>query len=308
MTGRERVDAWSPLMTLGEVEISRVVEIELDNGRPEMMFAQYDADVWDAHRHLIHPDDKDDQAPGGFTMSHQSWVLRSGGRTILLDTALGSHKSRTVPAFDQLDTPYLENLEAAGVRPQDVDVVAITHLHNDHVGWNTYLSEGGWVPTFPNATYFFPAADVHHFNPDNAAVVTRLPGDTTQENVFDDSVRPILEAGLAVEWSDELRLDENLRLVAAPGHTPGNSVLELTSGTDRAVFVGDMLHSPVQIALPHWTNCYCELPEQSRASRRATLEKAADTGALVFAAHFGGDHAAEIARDGSSFAVSGWRP
>jgi glyoxylase-like metal-dependent hydrolase (beta-lactamase superfamily II) len=296
------------VVTLGDVEISRVLDIELDNGRPEMMFAQYFADVWAAHTHLIHPADRDAAAPGGFTMSHQSWIFKVGGRTILLDTALGNDKPRNVPAFDRLDTPYLENLAAAGVRPEDVDVVAITHLHNDHVGWNTRLDNGEWAPTFPNATYYLPAPDVFHFDPANAGKVRRIPGDTTQEHVFDDSVRPILDAGLAVQWEDRLVLDDNLTMVAAPGHTPGNAVLELASGADRALFVGDMLHSPVQIALPHWTNCYCEDPEKSRSSRRATLEKAADTGTLVFAAHFGGDQAAEIARDGSAFAVSAWRP
>ncbi|MGW1635158.1 MBL fold metallo-hydrolase, partial [Streptomyces anthocyanicus] len=209
------------------------------------------------------------------------------------------------PVWSRLETDFLANLARAGVQPEDVDIVINTHLHIDHVGWNTYLDGRTWVPTFPNATYLMAKADFDYWNPANE--IKTLLGRGNQ-NVFEDSVAPVHEAGLTRLWEDGHRIDSNLRLELAPGHTPGSSVLRLESGSDRALFVGDLMHSPIQIHEPDANSCFCEDPAEARATRRRLLGSAVDSNALVFPAHLGGHGAAEVVREGGKFAVKGWAP
>lgn len=236
----------------------------------------------------------------------QSWLLRSEGRTILVDTGAGNHKERPYsPVWSHLNSDFLGELARAGVAPEDVDVVVNTHLHVDHVGWNTRLDGRDWVPTFPNATYLMPGADFVFWNPENGHRTLLGRGN---QNVFEDSVAPVHRAGLVRLWEGRHRIDANLVLEAAPGHTPGSSVLTLDSGTDRAVFVGDLLHSPAQIIAPDHNSCFCEDPVEARATRRRVLGWAADHNALVVPAHLGGHGAAEVERSGGTFAIKGWAP
>jgi glyoxylase-like metal-dependent hydrolase (beta-lactamase superfamily II) len=246
----------------------------------------------------------------------QTWVLRSEGRTILVDTGAGNDRDRPLsPLFDHLSGPFLDNLAAAGIAPEDVDVVVNTHLHYDHIGWNTRLVDGQWVPTFPNATYLMSRADHDRFDP--AAEEHRGPATTDGERrrrhgnalAFADSIAPVVAAGRVELWEDTYAIDANLTLEAAPGHTPGSAVLRLASGSDRAMFVGDILHSPVQIAEPTVNSCFCEDPAQARATRGRLLDEAADTRTLVVPAHFAGHGAAEIRRSapgGDAYQVARW--
>ncbi|GAA3356153.1 MBL fold metallo-hydrolase [Streptomyces antimycoticus] len=234
----------------------------------------------------------------------QTWVLRSEGKTILVDTGVGNHKHRPyAPVWSYLNTDFLGNLARAGVGPEDVDIVINTHLHVDHVGWNTRLDGRQWVPTFPNATYILPERDFEFWNPENEHKSLLGRGN---QNVFEDSVAPVHQAGKALLWDGGLDIDANLRLEIAPGHTPGSSVLALDSRGDRALFVGDLLHSPVQIAAPDTNSCFCENPAESRATRRRLLGRAAEENTLVFPAHLGGHGAAEVRRDGDGFAIKEW--
>jgi glyoxylase-like metal-dependent hydrolase (beta-lactamase superfamily II) len=207
--------------------------------------------------------------------------------------------------MDHLETDFLERLGRAGVRPEEVDVVVCTHLHTDHVGWNTVLDNDEWVPTFPNARYLFNRNDYDFWNPANNHVRRALD---VHENMFVDSVEPVHRAGRAELWEDSYVIDENLRVDLAPGHTPGLGVITLDSEGDRAVFVGDILQSPAQIIHPEWSGCFCEDPAQSRATRSRVLSWAADNNALVVPAHFDGHHAAEVVHDGEGFAIKGWAP
>jgi glyoxylase-like metal-dependent hydrolase (beta-lactamase superfamily II) len=194
--------------------------------------------------------------------------------------------------------------------PDDVDLVVNTHIHYDHVGWNTRLRDGRWAPAFPNATYLIPRADKEYFDPGNAH--RRRPAADEAERrrwdampiVYADSVAPVL--GQSVLWEDGYRIDGNLALEPAPGHTPGSALVRLSSGTDRAVFVGDLLHSPVQILEPGYSSCFCEDPGAAAVTRRRVLERAADTGEVVIPAHFAGASAATVRRDGSRFAIDRW--
>lgn len=290
-------------ITLGDVEVTRVLEFHGRAMAVDEFFPEIPAEEFEAERSWLDPDFWS-PADNGFVSAVQTWVLRSAGRTILVDTGVGNHKERPYsPHWRHLNTDYLGNLARAGVRPEDVDIVVNTHLHVDHVGWNTRLVGRDWVPTFPNATYLLPRADFEYWNPMGEHRPKRA---LSHQNVFEDSVAPVHQAGLTELWDGERVIDENLRLQPAPGHTPGSSVLQLRSGPDRAVFIGDLLHTPLQLQDPVHNCDFEEDPAAARASRRRLLEFAADNTALVVPAHFGGHGAAEVRRAGDRFQIKNW--
>jgi glyoxylase-like metal-dependent hydrolase (beta-lactamase superfamily II) len=291
-------------ITLGDVTVTRIKEyygtVEMT---PAQFFPHSPDGSWEEHRSWLAPDFWDPETDECRT-AIQSWLLRSEGRTILVDTGVGNHKDRPyAPLWSRLETSYLDNLAAAGVQPEDVDIVINTHLHIDHVGWNTRLDGRRWVPTFPNATYLMTERDFDFWNPANGNEPVLGRGN---QNVFEDSVAPVHEAALTQLWDGSYRIDGNLRLDLAPGHTPGSSVLTLESGGHRALFVGDLVHTALQIVEPETNSCFCEDPAESRATRHKLLGRAADDNALVFPAHLGGQGAAEVRRDGSKFAITEW--
>ncbi|MCP2163562.1 MBL fold metallo-hydrolase [Goodfellowiella coeruleoviolacea] len=292
-------------ITFGDVSVTRVIETVRPIMPPTDFVPDSTQQDWADHASWLVPDfwlPESNQVRSAL----QVWVLRSEGRTILVDTGVGNHKNRPqMPIFHQLDTDFLDNLAGAGVRPEDVDLVINTHVHADHVGWNTRLDGGDWVPTFPNATYLLPARDFAFFGPDN---VHRSRNPETHRNIFADSVTPVHQAGLVELWDESHVIDRNLRLDLAAGHTPGSSVLRLESGSDRVVFVGDLVHTPIQLVEPDMNSCFCEDAAQARASRRAVLGWAADNNALVVPAHLGGSGAAELRRNGDRFALKEWAP
>ncbi|MFF1511533.1 MBL fold metallo-hydrolase [Streptomyces sp. NPDC058326] len=290
-------------IVLGDVEIIRVVEWQGPFAPARDLVPAAGAALWKDNEDWLAPDHWD-PASGAAVMALQTWVLRSAGRTVLVDTGVGDGRERPrSPHFHHRRGDFLGDLERAGIRPGDVDVVVNTHLHADHVGWNTHAADGEWVPTFPNAQYLLAAADDFHFGPRNA-----YGGGRNEEDrlVYEDSVAPVHRAGQMLLWAGAHRIDENLLLEPAPGHTPGSAVLRLASGGDRAVFVGDLLHSPVQILDPACGSCFCLDAEGAAVSRRRVLERAADARELVVPAHFGGAGAAEVRRQGSGFALAGW--
>jgi glyoxylase-like metal-dependent hydrolase (beta-lactamase superfamily II) len=288
---------------LGDVEITRVFE-ERRLGLPrEFVFPDVDEDLWRRHEDWLAPEFWD-TAADEMVASLQSWVVRSEGATILVDTGVGNDRDRPgMPVFDHLDTEYLGNLAAAGVRPEDVDLVVITHVHADHVGWNTRLVDEQWVPTFRSARYLMARADVDYWNPANGHATRSGP---RMAGVFEDSVAPVLEAGLADLWEGGHHIDANLSLEPAPGHTPGSAVLRLNSGTDRAAFVGDLLHSPLQIVEPDVCPCLDEDEQRARVSRRRVLDSVADEHTLLLPAHFPSAGAVELRRDGDRYAITEW--
>jgi glyoxylase-like metal-dependent hydrolase (beta-lactamase superfamily II) len=297
---------------LGAVEVTKVVEWQGDIAPARTIIPASTPAIWRDNRSWLAPDHWNPETDA-YHAAVQTWVLRSEGKVVLVDTGVGNDRDRPqIPLFDHLATPFLDRLAEAGVRPEDVDVVVNTHVHYDHVGWNTRRENDEWVPTFPNATYVIPRADKTYFDPRNAH--RRPPVRDERDRVrregslllYADSVAPVL--GRAVLWEGTHRIDGNLLLEPAPGHTPGSSVVRLSSGSDRAVFVGDVLHSPVQILRPTDNSCFCEDPAQAAATRRAVLERAADTNELVVPAHFAGPGAVEIRRDGARLAVGRWAP
>ncbi|WP_327673471.1 MBL fold metallo-hydrolase [Kitasatospora sp. NBC_00458] len=299
-------------IVLGDAEVIRVVEWEGAFTPARTIVPGLPAEEWERNADWLAPDHWDPVADT-YLGALQTWVIRHGGRTVLVDTAVGEGRQRPhSPAFHDRRSDFLERLAAAGVRPEDVDVVVNTHLHGDHVGWNTRALDGEWVPSFPNAVYYLPAADHAAIDPDGPESGPAPAGADARiwreerRLMFADSIAPVIRSGQAVLWSDGHRLDEALTLEPAPGHTPGSSVLRLDSRGDRAVFVGDLLHSPVQLVHPGCNSCFCEDPAGAAASRLRVLRRAADERELVIPAHFAGAGAVEVRRQGAGFAVSRW--
>jgi len=232
--------------------------------------------------------------------SNHSWLIRIGGRTILLDTCAGNHKERPwLPRFHRQETPFLERLHAASVLPQQIDIVLCTHLHADHVGWNTRLENGRWVPTFPNARYLYSRIEDEHWNPE---VGDRRARNPARARVYDDSVSPVIAAGQAVLIETEHAIDDRLIVKPAPGHTPGHVLLDMRDGGDAAVFCGDVIHHPVQVYEPSWNMRSDEQPAVAYATRRRVLEFCAESRALLFPTHFAAPHVVVITCDGHGFA------
>lgn len=291
-------------LKLGDVTVTRIEDTHGPVMPADQFFPDISAQAWRENRDVLVPD----HLGTGDTMVHaafQTWLLRSEGRVVLIDTGLGNDKTRPgAPFWDHLSLDYLGNLAAAGVQPEDVDVVVNTHLHVDHVGWNTRLADGQWVPTFPNATYLMPRPDFESFNPANNPAIAG----SVNEGAFEDSIAPVHAAGQVRLWEDSHRIDANLRLEAAPGHTPGSSVVTLNSGTDQALFAGDILHTPLQLAYPDHSSCFCQDPAAARTTRRRLLGWAADQGALVLPAHFSGHSAFEVRAGDDAFELKAWAP
>ena len=299
------------VLTFGGVTVTRAVESVASIGMtPDQFFPGTDASVWEEDAGSLRPffleSDGETAMSSTSRVAMQTWILRSGGRTILVDAAIGNDKDRPdVPSWSHLQTDFLGRLAAAGVAPGDVDVVVNTHLHADHVGWNTRLVEGVWVPTFPNAQYLLPAEDLDFWDPANGHATIMGPGAHT---VWADSIAPVLAAGQVVSWSGSHRIDDALTLEAAPGHTPGASILRLVSGDHEVLFVGDTLHSPAQVRDVHTSSCFDEDHAQAHATRDRVFSEAADKGLLMFPAHFGGPGGFRVERSAESFVVVGWAP
>ncbi|HVW51766.1 MAG TPA: MBL fold metallo-hydrolase [Trinickia sp.] len=222
------------------------------------------------------------------------WVVEIDGTTIVVDTGIGNGKARPFSAlFDKLDNPVLERLEAAGFKPEKIDYVLLTHLHVDHVGWNTHWQDGRWAPVFPNATYAFGERERDFF---------ATPEGASRQMVFDDSVLPVIEAGQArvVPDAGEEILD-GIRFLPTFGHSIGHMAIEIRSRGETALFSGDAMHSAVQVHRPEWNSVFCLDQEQARASRRHLLTYAAETGATIFTAHFAQTSAGTVTRLDNGF-------
>ena len=293
----------SQSIVLGEVEIFRVIEWRgpLMPG-PELL-PDTTEQTWRDNADWLVPDHWDSDSERTVA-AIQTWVLRSGGRTILIDTGVGNDRERPGrELFHHRRGDFPDRMARAGVHPDEVDIVINTHLHGDHVGWNTHDVDGEWVPTFPDAQYLMPAADEAYFGPGNNYANGRRPDD---KFLYEDSLAPVHRAGQSILWEGSYRIDENLTLEPAPGHTPGSSVVRLASGGDRAVFVGDMVHSPMQLLHPSCSSCLCLDPREAATTRRRVVERAADEKELVIPAHLGGSGAVEVRRAGSGFMLGEW--
>ncbi|MDO7842288.1 MBL fold metallo-hydrolase [Sphingomonas immobilis] len=236
-----------------------------------------------------------------FVFCGQSWIVHVDGLIVLIDPCNGNGRKRPgFPYFEDLDTPWLAGLAAAGVAPEEIDIVFCTHLHCDHCGWNTRDEGGRWVPTFPNATYLFAAREVARWDP--AAAVDPDPEfNEYNRHVFAESVAPVLAAGLARLIEPPYRVSPSLLAEAAPGHTHGHMILRLESAEAIAYFVGDTLHHPAQILRPDLHLRGCDDLGQAIATRKSLFARVAAERALIFPAHFPEPHHGRIVATADGF-------
>lgn len=281
---------------IGQVTVTRIEELLGPGFRPEDLLDSWDPAVLEEHGHWMVPNFYQ-PSTNQVIMSVHSWLIRTPHHTILVDTCCGNHKHRPEsPHFHQLNEPYLNRLRSAGVEPEDVDYVLCTHLHVDHVGWNTRLVDGRWVPTFPNAKYVFSREELSFWDPSKNPHLPQEPRD-----VFTDSMLPVIAANQAHVVSMTDQLSDTLLIEPTPGHSPGHIMLRLISGQDEGVFIGDVMHHPIQIYQPEWNSRFCMDPEQAIASRKHVLSHCAERNALVFPAHFGAPHTGRVRSNGNSF-------
>lgn len=282
-------------IALGAANVTRVVETQIH--MRTSLFADTPAQAWDDHADLLEPHFWD-RAVEQWRIAMQSWVVEVDGLVVVVDTGVGNDRDRPhMPPLDHLSTDFLHSFTAAGYDPATVDVVINTHLHTDHVGWNTQLVDGHWVPTFPNARYVMPEADYRFFGPGGEGENDGM------RTVLADSVIPVTDQ--IQLWSDELELSPSLRLRPAAGHTPGSSVLWLDAGAP-AVFVGDLTHCPIQVRRPDDACAFDVDPAAARGTRRRVFTEAAQAKAAVFPAHYPGHGGPVLVADGDSFDVDGW--
>ncbi|MCM5704442.1 MBL fold metallo-hydrolase [Larsenimonas salina] len=227
------------------------------------------------------------------TLSVQSWLIQTPTDTVILDTGIGNDKSRPGnDAMDGLDTPYLDRLSAAGVAPEDVDHVLITHVHPDHIGWNTRLVEGQWQPSFPNARYHFSRQGYEAWC-----------ADAGRAQMVADSLQPVVDHDQASLYDSSTRFEPiaGFEVVPTPGHSPDHCSVLVESDGERALFSGDLMHHHIQVAHPEWNSMFCADLQQAEAARRWALAFAAEQALLWFSAHFAGSRVGRVHRDEGGF-------
>ena len=269
---------------VGKVGIARVVEMEVAGGS---RFILPDATREACLRYgWMQPHFMDDM--GDLIMSIHALVVDTGERRIVVDTCIGNDKERSIPAWTHLQTAFLADLTAAGYPRESIDTVLCTHLHVDHVGWNTMLMDGEWVPTFPNARYLVGRQEWAYWDAHE--------DDAAYGPVLADSVRPVVEAGLVDFVPADHRICPEVSLRPTPGHTPGHVSVCIESQGRRALITGDCIHHPCQMTRTDWCSTADYDAAQARATREALLEEHADGDVLVIGTHFATPTAGHIKR------------
>ncbi|MFT7601708.1 MAG: glyoxylase-like metal-dependent hydrolase (beta-lactamase superfamily II) [Acidimicrobiales bacterium] len=220
-------------------------------------------------------------------------VIELGDKKIAVDTCIGNDKERSNDLWSNLQGPFLEDMAKAGYPASDITHVVCTHLHVDHVGWNTRLVDGEWVPTFPNARYLFVDSEYEHWK----TAESLFDG----EDVFGDSVAPIADAGLADLVPPDYVISDEISFQPTPGHTPGHISLAVESGGKKAIITGDMTHNPLQIADPELSSMFDTDGEAARDTRKAVFPGWADGETLIIGTHFGSPTAGTMVPDGDGY-------
>jgi glyoxylase-like metal-dependent hydrolase (beta-lactamase superfamily II) len=275
---------------IGEVTVTKIVEMEVTGGSrfllPQATYEEILPISW------LRPHFTDER--GRLKMSIHALVVETPNRRIVVDTCLGNDKEgRRIPTWNNLQLPFLADLAAAGFARESIDTVLCTHLHVDHVGWNTMREGGKWVPTFPNARYLMGRVEFAHWRgqherPDMAAV-------------FGDSVKPVHDAGLVDLVETDQQICEEISLVPTLGHTPGHVSVRISSQGEEALITGDFMHHPCQIARPEWSSAADSDPAEAQRTRERMLAELSARPVLVIGTHFAGATAGRIVKDGDAY-------
>src|SRR5690349_16509857 len=272
---------------IGQVRITKIVELETVGSTRFILPLATNEEIRKLSWLMPHFATEE----GRLKMSIHSLIVETPARRIVVDTGLGNDKEgRGVPTWNNRNTPFLETMTAAGFPPESIDTVLCTHLHVDHVGWNTRLVGGTWIPTFPKAAYVFGRREYEHWR-DHSDTPDRVA-------VFNDSVQPIVAAGKAELVESDARLTEEIALIPTPGHSPGHISVHITSDGAEGLLTGDVAHHPCQMAHLDWSSTADSDPVQAAATRRQLFSRFADRPVLVIGGHYDGGH---VRREGDAF-------
>ena len=279
---------------LGNLVIARAMEQTTAFDRMNF-FPKTSEEDWLPHLPWLRECKAVDPDSGDLLLPMQTYVVRTSHHTILVDTCIGNHKDRANrPSWHRKDDDYyMKALAGHGLSPADVDFVMCTHMHGDHVGWNTQLVDGRWVPTFPNAKYVFSRKEYEGWRD--------YEGTRFNLSAFQDSVLPVVEAGQAELVDNDYALDDEVWLESSPGHTPDHVSIRLASGAHDAVLSGDLMHCPIQCLHPEWVAMPDYDPDIASATRRAFLERYCESSTLVCTAHFPLPSVGHVVRSGDAF-------
>ena len=277
---------------IGEVDVARIVEVDGLEDDIAVLLAGATPQLLQQFRWL-RPHFA--TADGRMIINFQAFVLRSRGKTVMIDTCIGADRQREFDIFCNLHTTFLDDLRTAGFPPEEVGTVLCTHLHFDHVGWNTRLVDGRWVPTFPQARYLFGRREWQHWQH------LRDTGGYHHMAHLADAIDPVMDAGLVDFIDPDFRITDEVSLIPTPGHTPGHVSVLIRSGGEEAVITGDMMHHPIQLALPDRPGNFDMDKDEALRTRREFIARFADKPALVIGSHFPGPTAGWIVRDGAAW-------
>jgi len=279
--------------SIGDVTVTRIVELEAMGGS-RFILPQATKEVVREIPWLI-PHFADEE--GRLKMSIHALLVETPSRRILVDTCIGNDKKREMPAWNQMQTRFLADLADAGFPPDSIDTVLCTHLHVDHVGWNTKLVDGVWKPTFPKARYLIARTEFEYWR--SAAGISA--GDP---QIFADSVQPVWDAGLVDLVDTDHHICEEVRLTPTLGHTPGHVSVRISSRGEEALITGDFIHHPCQMAHPEWASSFDFDPDASTKTRLRMFSALAATPTLVIGTHFAAPTAGRVVRDGDVYKLA----
>lgn len=270
---------------IGDVTITRIVEMEI-TGFTEFLLPDATPEAvleipW------LQPHFANDK--GLLKISFHALVVETPDRRIIVDTCVGNDKERAMSSWTNLQTEFLKDLAGEGYERNTIDTVLCTHLHIDHVGWNTMLVDGVWKPTFPNARYLFAQDEYDH---------TMAVDDKDVVQIMSDSVTPVFEAGLVDLVETDHKISEHISFVPTLGHTPGHVSILIESKGERGLITGDFVHNPCQMARPHWGSTFDTGPQEAVETRKRVLGELAGTKTLVIGTHFAAPTAGHIVGDG----------
>jgi glyoxylase-like metal-dependent hydrolase (beta-lactamase superfamily II) len=276
---------------IGDVTVSKILELEATGGTRFILPEATPEVVREIGWLAPHFADEN----GKLRMSVHALVVETPTRRIIVDTCIGNDKQRTIPTWSGLQTSFLKDLEAAGYPRESIDVVLCTHLHTDHVGWNTMLVDGAWVPTFPNARYLIGRREFEYWRAEEETQ------DDPDRSPFHDSVRPVFEAGLVELVETDHQVCEEVRLEPTLGHTPGHVSVRIRSKGQEALITGDFVHHPCQMARPDMASSADYDPAAAKATRQRMFGELAASGVLVIGTHFASPTGGRVAREGEAF-------
>ncbi len=277
---------------VGDVEIARIVEVNAWEDDITMLLPDATPAFVQQYKWL---QPHFATADGKMVLSFQAFVLRSRGKTFMIDTCIGNDRQREFDVFTNMQTSFLQDLRTAGFPPEQIDGVLCTHLHFDHVGWNTRKEGDHWVPTFPQARYYFGREEYAHWQH-----LRETDGYHHVDHLV-DSIDPIVQAGLVDFIDPDFQLTDEVSLIPTPGHTPGHVSVLIRSGGQEAVITGDMMHHPIQLAIPATHGRFDMDQARGAQTRVEFVDRFADTSTLVIGSHFSDPTAGHIVTDGASW-------